>query len=170
MEQRKLTSLLISKLYRLIKSTNKLFKDEDYQKNINLREITKDQLKENFATLDPVLIFLLFYKYFYLQDNTESIKILSLVLLVHLCGKDIDDDELIFFARECSRVIKLLVFSKKLIQDRDNIKEDDLINAVNKFTIDVTLEPSAVSSKVLQNMILKKKGKKEDFINAKLLE
>lgn len=56
-EQRQLTSLLVAKLYRLLKSTSKLFDDTDYQQNINLRELTKKQISENFRSLDVVIIF-----------------------------------------------------------------------------------------------------------------
>ncbi len=62
MEQRHLTTMLVSKLYRLLKSTNKLFDDEDYQGKLNLREFTKKQLIDNFRSLDKVLK-LIFFKF-----------------------------------------------------------------------------------------------------------
>ena len=55
MEQRQLTTMLVAKLYRLLKSTNKLFDDEEYQGKLNLREFTKKQLIDNFRSLDKVL-------------------------------------------------------------------------------------------------------------------
>lgn len=64
MEQRQLTSLLVAKLYRLLKSTSKLFDDKDYQQNINLRELTKKQISENFKSLDVVSIYFILNKNF----------------------------------------------------------------------------------------------------------
>ena len=55
MEQRQLTTMLVAKLYRLLKSTNKLFDDEEYQMKLNLRDFTKKQLIENFRSLDKVI-------------------------------------------------------------------------------------------------------------------
>lgn len=54
MEQRQLTTMLVARLYRLLKSTKKLFDDEEYQGKFNLREFTKKQLSENFQSLDKV--------------------------------------------------------------------------------------------------------------------
>jgi uncharacterized protein YgfB (UPF0149 family) len=54
MEQRHLTTMLVAKLYRLLKSTKKLFDDDEYQMKLNLREFTKKQLIENFQSLDKV--------------------------------------------------------------------------------------------------------------------
>ena len=58
MEQRQLTTMLVARLYRLLKSTKKLFDDEEYQGKFNLREFTKKQLSENFQSLDKVNFFL----------------------------------------------------------------------------------------------------------------
>lgn len=54
MEQRHLTTMLIAKLYRLLKSTKKLLIDDDYQTKLNLRDFTKNQLLEVFQSLDKV--------------------------------------------------------------------------------------------------------------------
>ena len=60
MEQRQLTTMLVARLYRLLKSTKKLFDDDEYQDKFNLREFTKRQLSENFQSLDKVKFFFRF--------------------------------------------------------------------------------------------------------------
>jgi len=44
------------------------------------------------------------------------------------------------------------------------------LEAVNKFAIDVTLDPAETSANVLQKMILRKTGNKEDTISVKLFK
>lgn len=58
MEQRQLTTMLVARLYRLLKSNNKIMDGPEYQTQTNLRDVTKKQLKEIFESLDKVLIFL----------------------------------------------------------------------------------------------------------------
>ena len=53
-EQKKQTSILFSKFYRLLKSVKKQIEEEDYKK-LNLRDFTFNQLKEAFHILDPVI-------------------------------------------------------------------------------------------------------------------
>lgn len=59
-------------------------------------------------------------------------------------------------------------FYKK--KDNQTITEEALIEAVNKFAIDVTLDPAEVSVDVLRKMILRKTGNKDDFISVKLFK
>lgn len=58
MEQRQLTTLLVAKLYRFLKSNYKIMDGPEYQLQINLRDITKRQLGEIFANLDKVFFFI----------------------------------------------------------------------------------------------------------------
>lgn len=57
MEQRQLTTLLVAKLYRFLKSNYKIMDGPEYRAQINLRDITKRQLGEIFSSLDKVYSF-----------------------------------------------------------------------------------------------------------------
>ena len=65
MEQRQLTTMLVAKLYRLLKSTKKSLDDVEYQGKFNLREFTKKQLSENFQSLDKVFTFFSIFQNFW---------------------------------------------------------------------------------------------------------
>ena len=80
-----------------------------------------------------------------------------------------------FFSDENAAELLILLNFKKFKfffkkKDNQTITEEALIEAVNKFAIDVTLDPAEVSVDVLRKMILRKTGNKDDFISVKLFK
>lgn len=98
---------------------------------------------------------------------------MSLLHIVHLCGRDLEEDELVCFGRECIRVLITLFLFKKIIikieKDNQTVVEESLIEGVNKFAIDVTLDPAETSINTLRQMI-RKTGNQDDMISVKLFK
>lgn len=123
--QRKLLRQALIKLYRLVKSTRReaLLREKAGQGS-NLREFISKVIKEAFKKLNP-------------QD--WDVEIQTLPTIVHLCGSKLEKDELVYLARDSS-------------PDTMHITFDDFINAVDKLTQDVKLEPYQTTNDILSSL------------------
>ena len=101
LNQRNNTRLKFAKLYRLLKSSRKeLLRDPT--SSPTLKSFLEKQMKDAFDILS-VFLCLSDVPYPYLKPNSETIKLQDLAKVIHLCGKEIKKDELLYLARESTR-------------------------------------------------------------------
>lgn len=110
LSQRRKTRSVIAKFYRLLKSSRKeILKDSNSVPK--LKPFLEKQIVDAFNILN-VIFYRFCYKNYLKKDNNDSkiIKLQDLSKLVHLCGKEIKRDELLYLAREATKddVIKEL--------------------------------------------------------------